>query len=61
MRRSVLTVLFLIFGLSGAGHLVAQSAPPLSQGLKVFVSPFEGSNVAEANMLSLETWVADQR
>jgi hypothetical protein len=50
MRKPVLTLL-IIFGILGAVRLVAQSTPPPSQGLKVFVSPFEGSNAAEASML----------
>jgi hypothetical protein len=51
VRKLVLTAL-LISGFFGTMNLVVQAAPPSSQGMKVFVTPFEGSNAAAVNMLS---------
>jgi hypothetical protein len=52
MLKVFIAVLLLISGISGPGLLVAQSVPPQSQGLRVYVSPLEGSDAGVDNMIT---------
>jgi hypothetical protein len=52
VRKSALTLLLLIVGLSGAPALTAQSTLTQTQALKIYVNPMGGGDVAENNMLT---------
>jgi hypothetical protein len=52
LRKLLLFISLLTCGIAGAVPLAAQSAPTQTQGLKVSVTPLEGSNAGVDNMLS---------
>jgi hypothetical protein len=54
LRKLLVLLSLLTCGIAGAVHLVAQSLPPQSPGLKVYVAPWEGSDQAVSNMLSAQ-------
>ena len=52
MGKRFIALLLLISGIFGAGLLIAQSAPPQSQGPRIYVSPLEGSDTGVDNMIT---------